>query len=415
MTGFPSLTSSGVSLKNKPVALMIIAGLGLAMVAAVCGAFVILPRLVGQAQTTQEAALVVGPGGSETPTVASTATATLTSAPSETPLPSVTPTPSDTATPTISPTPTIPVGVPYSRINAITMDDQGSYVVEYETFEFSESLEGLHLAFTFDGQPTDLGYMYGGPRPFAKFTPNMRPATSGMICIYVSNVDHSLRENSGNCLPVPDVVMAFANTEITCGLEPREDTIQISHVHAGQGVLVRGMSADESWWNVVDPHDASQSCWLAVSDTQVSGDISTLPLIDAPLLTPSGDESLRVEITAITTDDQGRFVVEYTTTGFQEQLPGTHLHFFYNTFTQEEVGIEGEGKRLMFGGPSPFTGFTTADRPAGANQICAVVANPDHSIIADSGNCLSLPALQSPGSQSEKEPKEPGGGGGYGY
>jgi len=51
----------------------------------------------------------------------------------------------------------------------------------------------------------------------------------------------------------------------------------------------------------------------------------------------------------------------------------------------------GTGDRLMHGGPSPFTGYAVSDRPAQASQICALVANPDHSVILGSGNCFDLP------------------------
>jgi hypothetical protein len=46
----------------------------------------------------------------------------------------------------------------------------------------------------------------------------------------------------------------------------------------------------------------------------------------------------------------------------------------------------------MYGGPSPFTGYTVSDRPAQATQMCATVVNPDHSVIPESGNCFDLPS-----------------------
>jgi hypothetical protein len=103
-----------------------------------------------------------------------------------------------------------------------------------------------------------------------------------------------------------------------------------------------------------------------------------------------------VEITQITIDAEGHYVVEYVTHGFTEELPGTHLHFFFNNVTQAEVGALGANRR-MSGGPTPFRGYLTADRPAEATQMCVVVANPDHSVILDSGNCLQLPDVTTPG------------------
>jgi hypothetical protein len=42
-------------------------------------------------------------------------------------------------------------------------------------------------------------------------------------------------------------------------------------------------------------------------------------------------------------------------------------------------------------GPRPFTGYRESDRPAQATQICALAANNNHSVIAESGNCVNLP------------------------
>ena len=84
-------------------------------------------------------------------------------------------------------------------------------------------------------------------------------------------------------------------------------------------------------------------------------------------------------------------MVDYAIQGFTEQLPGTHLHFFFNTELPENVGMSGSGNRLMYGGPSPFTGYQTGDRPQGATEMCVLVTNPDHSVILESGNCVLLP------------------------
>lgn len=35
-----------------------------------------------------------------------------------------------------------------------------------------------------------------------------------------------------------------------------------------------------------------------------------------------------------------------------------------------------------------------ADRPDGATQMCALVTNPDHSVVAGSGTCVDLPEQQ---------------------
>jgi serine/threonine protein kinase/formylglycine-generating enzyme required for sulfatase activity len=130
--------------------------------------------------------------------------------------PPPTPTSEPTLTPTITltPTATVPVGIPFTRINSITIE--GSYyVVEYETFEFTERISStdLHVHFFFDTVPPEQAgtpghgpwKLYGGPRPFRGYSTAERPAAATQMCILVANPDHSVQANSGNCMDLPDV------------------------------------------------------------------------------------------------------------------------------------------------------------------------------------------------------------------
>jgi len=100
---------------------------------------------------------------------------------------------------------------------------------------------------------------------------------------------------------------------------------------------------------------------------------------------------LYVRINNITINDSNKYVVEYETFGYTENLPGMHVHFFFNTVPPEQAGVPGSGPWILYGGPRPFTGYGTSDRPGGATQMCALVANANHSVIQESGNCFDLP------------------------
>ena len=354
------------------------------------------------------------PAPSPTHTPTSLPTPTPTNAPTEAPTststpippPTITPTPTLSPTPTSSPTPTIPPGVPFIRINVIALDIEGKYVVNYETFEYTEKLPGVHIHFFFNtvspeqaGKPTGAGLwmIYGGPRPFSGFKQSDRPKNATQLCALAAKPDHSVQPNSGNCFNLPDVVQAVPVVDANCLLGPDPAFAVFTPLFAGQSVLVRGISPDENWWNIANPQNMAESCWLARDITTVSGDISTLGLIEPPPL-PEGanSDAFTVEITQITIDAQNRYVVVFTTQGFTEKLPGMHLHFFFNNVTQDQVGITGAGNRLMYGGPSPFTGYSTSNRPQAATQLCVTVVNPDHSVILDSGNCMQLPDVPTP-------------------
>ncbi|MEW6400577.1 MAG: protein kinase [Chloroflexota bacterium] len=119
--------------------------------------------------------------------------------------------PSATATITNTPEPTVPPGIPYVRINSITIDSNNRYVVEYETFEYTEVLPGMHVHFFFDTvTPQNAGspgsgpwILYGGPRPFTEYRVSDKPAAATQMCALVANANHSIQMNSGNCMDLP--------------------------------------------------------------------------------------------------------------------------------------------------------------------------------------------------------------------
>ncbi len=93
----------------------------------------------------------------------------------------------------------------------------------------------------------------------------------------------------------------------------------------------------------------------------------------------------------------GRYYVDFETFDFTPQLPGQHVHFFYDTVPPAQAGAPGSGPWQLYpaaagqSGASPFTLLTVAGRPANATQLCILVANADHSVNQGTGNCVDLP------------------------
>jgi serine/threonine protein kinase len=132
---------------------------------------------------------------------------------------------------------------------------------------------------------------------------------------------------------------------------------------------------------------------LAATEAPVEPTATPAPT-DIPTLEPTVTPTfppLYARINSITVNASNQYVVEYETFGYTEQLPGQHVHFFFNTVPPEKAGMPGSGPWIVYGGPRPFTKYRVSDRPANATQMCALVANPNHSVIADSGNCVDLP------------------------
>jgi serine/threonine protein kinase len=128
------------------------------------------------------------------------------------------------------------------------------------------------------------------------------------------------------------------------------------------------------------------------------------PIPATPTNTPTPSKTPTATLTPTDTVPPGKYVrineitiegnyylVYYETFEYTETLPGDHVHFFYDTVSVENAGSPGSGPWYLWGGPRPFDGYALNSRPAAAMQMCALVANPDHSIIPGTGNCIDLP------------------------
>jgi len=159
----------------------------------------------------------------------------------------------------------------------------------------------------------------------------------------------------------------------------------------GNFVLNGFRQASEPTQTVPVPTETSPATQEEVVAPLVS---ETAAPTETPTETPTPTETLPplyVRINGITLNDSGQYVVDYETFGYTEVLPGMHVHFYFNTVPHEQAGNPGSGPWILYGGPRPFTGYRESDRPAQASQMCALVANNNHSVIAGSGNCFQLP------------------------
>ena len=108
-----------------------------------------------------------------------------------------------------------------------------------------------------------------------------------------------------------------------------------------------------------------------------------------PTPTPSGRQAriLSIKLSGST------YVVDYQVFGYQQQLPGRHVHFFWNTLPPSQAGMPQKNpKWYVYAGPIPFKGWKTSNRPSGATALCILVANADHTVVQGTGNCVDLPS-----------------------
>lgn len=140
----------------------------------------------------------------------------------------------------------------------------------------------------------------------------------------------------------------------------------------------------------IDPFDNGD-------EKQASVAVQPTPTIAPTLAPPSATPTFAppvtpyVRILDITVDSDQRYVVEYETFGYTEERGNLHVHFFFDTVLPEQAGVPASGPWIVYYGPRPFTEYTISNRPAGAIQMCALVANSNHTVQLKSGNCVDLP------------------------
>jgi serine/threonine protein kinase len=226
------------------------------------------------------------------------------------------------------------------------------YVVQYNSIGFEETMDGLHIHFFFDttppreaGRPFSDFYMYAGPSPYAELRLSDRPAEAAKICALVANADHTIQGESGNCFDLPPAP---------------EETAAITTPGA------------------------------TTAAAAITGEMAAYGATATPTATPMATPTPFVQISNISEQD-GVYIVTYSTTGFTEQLPGVHIHFFFDNVLPENAGLPHSGPWFVWGGPRPFDGYRVSDKPANAQRLCALVANADHTVRLGTGNCVYLP------------------------
>ena len=192
-------SASAVPAGRRPtVAIAAVVALVLVVVIA-AGAFAFLPRGGSTGGTPTPGSSAVG--GASLPASPSIAISPSPSVASLAPA-------SPTATPAPTPTPT-PSGK-QARILGITVSG-GRYVVDYQVFGYTQKLPGEHVHFFFNTvPPTQAGmpgkgpwYVYAGPIPFKGYKLTDRPSKATQMCILYAHPDHSVVQNTGNCVDLP--------------------------------------------------------------------------------------------------------------------------------------------------------------------------------------------------------------------
>jgi len=174
----------------------------------------------------------------------------------------------------------------------------------------------------------------------------------------------------------------------------RDNTFSNNKANSGVGGAVRierASNANGPTTVMLARNTFNGNTAASTNDVSLSGVSQLTPTVYLPLLrSDASGSAFGVQITDVRMNEAG-YKVEFTTSGYTSSLPGRHVHLFFDTVPPNQAGVPGGGPWVMYGGPSPYTGYNIKDRPPGATRLCALVGNPGHSVIQRTGNCVSLP------------------------
>jgi serine/threonine-protein kinase len=149
-------------------------------------------------------------------------------------------------------------------------------------------------------------------------------------------------------------------------------------------VVVVGDAATAT--DAAEPTDAPTATTVP---TDVPTDLPTETPTVAPTSTPDG---AYVMIDSITLNGSA-YAVNYSVYNVPPDSGNLHVHIFFDTVPPDQAGSPGSGPwQLSYGsfGDSPFTGYGPGNR-GNANQLCVLIANPNHTVNQGTGNCVDLP------------------------
>jgi hypothetical protein len=85
---------------------------------------------------------------------------------------------------------------------------------------------------------------------------------------------------------VPGVPMISADIDTNCRFGPGPDYGAIGFLLVTDGqVPVKGRNSSNSWWYIVNPKYPTANCWAWGGSTKVTGEVSTLPVVNPPSIT----------------------------------------------------------------------------------------------------------------------------------
>ena len=132
-------------------------------------------------------------------------------------------------------------------------------------------------------------------------SPTIQSATTtpltppGLVVTSVPPTDTPILLPSDTPIPLPSdtptitltetlaVAMVTPKTEaVNCRFGPGTGYIGVGGLKVSASVQILGQNGDGTWWQIQNPNNISDKCWVSASATDVSGNMASIPVTPAP-------------------------------------------------------------------------------------------------------------------------------------
>ena len=109
--------------------------------------------------------------------------------------------------------------------------------------------------------------------PLPSDTPNLVPSDTPTITLTATNT----------LTPTSEVAMVTPKTEAAnCRFGPGTSYVSVGGLKVGASVPILGTNGDGTWWQIQNPNNISDKCWVSVTVTDASGNMGSVPVTPAP-------------------------------------------------------------------------------------------------------------------------------------
>jgi len=170
----------------------------------------------------------------------------------------------------------------------------------------------------------------------------------------------------------PNVPVAWPkDLGVHCRFGPGQEWEAVSSLPDGTATEIKGRTVDTSWWNVIDPMNPDDLCWVAYDVVDTAGNLNTIPIVQPPL----------ASVTAVTVDALVVFTVcggsnQVTFNGAITANGATTVTYHWEVSGSTQMTTPDESIEFTTSGKKSLT-YTSFSADCGEYTVKLVVTQPN--------------------------------------